>query len=120
MSTTGNEIWLQHNDHLVRLDLPEDTDLLSSFAANDRARRVDGISSDYARSSAPLIRPATTRCCVTPRPASPRLARPMRAPCVLVSDGVERLPLATLLIKGHEEGEHLLQITGITVGSLSS
>lgn len=109
---TRNEIWLPHGGHLVRLDLSEDTQLLPSFAANDRTR-PDSIENDYAPEfSVPgtdhnhtLLRHAATS----------QLARGQayaRLPCLLVSAGVETLPLGMLLVKGYENGQYQLQITG--------
>ncbi|MCI1187879.1 hypothetical protein MON38_10645 [Hymenobacter sp. DH14] len=109
---THNEIWLPYGGRLVRLDLSEDSELLPSFAANDRTK-PESIENDYApefsvpgnQNNHRLLRHAAAT-----GPA--RGQAYARLPCLLVSDGVETLPIGMLLIKGYEGGQYQLQLTG--------
>jgi hypothetical protein len=111
MSTT-NEIWLNTGQQLVALDLDDETSLLPSFQANNRAK-PNTIQSDY---SPEFSVPATAKnhhllgqaAASQPAVSSGYVC----VPCVLTSGGVETLPLAQLYLKGYEEDRYYLQICG--------
>jgi hypothetical protein len=106
--STANEIYIAGE----RLDLDSETMLLPTFQANDRTK-PESIQSDY---SSEFSVPATAKNNRLLRHAassqSTTAAGYKRMPCVLLSGGVETLPLALLYLKSYEAGRHFLQIFG--------
>lgn len=112
MSTTVNTLLLPTPAGLVPLDLDAGTKLLPTFQANDRTR-PESIQSDFAPEFDLPGTPRNHALLGHAAAAGPtRGGAYRRLPCVLLSGGVEVLPLALLYVKSYREGRYQVQVAG--------